>query len=269
MSLELSLHTRPEVPLEAELLTPDMTLGMDSDAVSGMAIRHGNRQVTVGEFFKVKGKGEGQLHLAGDLSRVKHLGSGMSSGSLYIHGDVGEHLGAGMSGGEIIIDGNAGDWVGPEMTGGSIVIKGNANHLAGSAYRGSAVGMTGGEIYIHGNVKNETGHGMRNGLIVIGGDSGDFTGVNMLAGTIVVLGAMGIRSGASMKRGTIITMYPAEILPTFSYDCDYNPVFLRLMLRALQSQGFNVEDRHITGQYQRWSGDSVELNRGEILIYKQ
>ncbi len=269
MSLELSMHTPPEVPLEAELLTPDRTVGMDSNAVSGIAIQHGNRQVTVGDFFTVKGKGEGELHLEGDLSRVKHLGSGMSSGSLYIHGDVGEHLGAGMSGGKIVIDGNAGSWVGPEMSGGRIIIKGDAKHLVGSAYRGSAVGITGGEIYIHGNVKNETGHGMRNGLIVAGGNSGDFTGVNMLAGTIIVLGEMGIRSGAGMKRGTIISMHPTEMLPTFSYNCDFNPIFLRLMLRALQSQNFNIEDKQITGKYQRWSGDSVEMNRGEILIFRE
>jgi formylmethanofuran dehydrogenase subunit C len=267
MSLELSMHTRPQVPLEAELLGPDKTLGLDSKAVSGLQIQHGNDQVTVGDFFKVKGKGEGEIHLEGDLARVKHLGSGMTTGNLHIHGDVGEHLGVGMSGGEIIVDGNAGDWVGPEMAGGRIVIKGDAKHLAGSAYRGSIAGMLGGEIFIHGHAKNETGHGMRNGLIVIGGNAGDFTGVNMLAGTIVVLGEMGIRSGAGMKRGSVITMNPAEILPTFSYDCIYHPVYLRLLFRTLRSQGFNISDAQLTGKYQRWSGDSVELNRGEILVF--
>lgn len=268
MSLELTLHTRPDVPLEAELLSPDQVAGLNDSAVAAIKVQHGNDPATVGDFFRVAGKGDGELHLEGDLFRIKHIGTMMSAGKIVIHGDVGAHLGAGMSGGEIVVEGNAADWVGPEMTGGRITIKGNAGHMVGSAYRGSTVGMQGGEIIIHGNVKNEAGHAMRKGLIAIGGDSGDYTGVDMLAGTIIVLGEPGIRSGAGMKRGTIAAMHETEILPTFSYSCVYRPVFMNMLLQYLRQLGMNVADNQLAGEYHRWCGDSIELNRGEILVYK-
>lgn len=268
MSLKLTLHTLPDVPLEAELLSPNQVAGLNDPEIAALKVQHGNDPATVGDFFKVEGSGNGELHLEGDLSRIKHLGAMMSSGKMVIHGDAGAHLGAGMSGGEIVVEGNAGDWVGPEMTGGRITIRGNAGHMVGSAYRGSTVGMQGGEIIIHGNVKNEAGHAMRNGLITIGGNSGDFTGVNMLAGTIMILGEPGIRSGAGMKRGTIVSMHEAEILPTFRYSCVYRPVFMTMLLQYVKHLGMALTDNQLQGEYHRWCGDSVELNRGEILVYK-
>lgn len=268
MSLSLTLLQAPSVPLEVTGLNPDTLAGLDAGRVESVEAHHGNEKVRLGDFFRIAGRCEGEIHLEGDLSRVKHVGAGMSSGQLHIHGNVGAHLGAGMTGGRIVVDGDAGDWVAPEMHGGTIYIRGGAGHLVGSAYRGSGVGMTGGEILIAGSVRNELGHGMRGGLIAIGGDSGDFTGVNMLAGTIIVLGRLGIRSGAGMKRGTILSMNDAQILPTFSYSCTYRPVFSRLYLRHVQGSGLPITDAQVEGRYGRWCGDAVELNRGEILLYR-
>ena len=268
MALTLKLRTAPEVPLEAEFIRPDTLSGKGEKEIAALTAMHGNRMVELGEFFSVAGKANGEIRVEGDLGKVKYLGAGMSGGTLLISGNAGAHLGSAMTGGEIIVDGNAGDWVGPEMQGGRIVIKGNAGHMTGSGQRGSRIGMLGGEILIHGNCGNETGGAMRNGLIAVGGNCGDYAGVNMLAGNIIVLGEIGIRMGASMKRGTIVTMSKAEPLPTFTYDCTYNPLFLRLYLFRLRKSGLSVSDSQITGLYQRWSGDSVELNRGEVLIYE-
>jgi formylmethanofuran dehydrogenase subunit C len=267
MSLTLKLHTAPEVPLEAALLSPQQLAGMNGGAVAKVQVHHGNRAACVGDFFKVEGKPDDVIHMEGDLANIKHLGSGMSSGHLHIHGNAGAHLGAGMSGGEILVDGNATDWVGPEMSGGRIIIKGDAGHMVGSAYRGSTAGMQGGEIIVHGSVRNEAGHAMRNGLIMVGGACGDFSGVNLLAGTIIVCGEPGIRSGAGMKRGTIIHLHKTEILPTFTYSCMYEPIFIRMLLRHARDQGLPVTDKHLAGRYHRWCGDSVEQSRGEILVY--
>jgi len=268
MALKLTLHTSPEVPLEAALINTQHLAGMNETAVAELQIHHGNHPAAVGDFFRVEGKPNGTIHLEGDLSLIKHLGFGMAAGQMYIHGNTGAHLGAGMSGGEIIVDGNAADWVGPEMSGGRITIKGDAGHMVGSAYRGSAAGMLGGEIIVHGNVRNETGHAMRNGLILVGGISGDFTGVNMLAGTILIMGESGIRIGAGMKRGTIISLHKSGMLPTFSYSCLYRPPFMRMLLRYARELGLPVTDSHLNGRYHRWCGDSVEQNRGEILIFE-
>jgi formylmethanofuran dehydrogenase subunit C len=266
MSLTLALHTSPEVPLEAEAISPPTLMGLSESEIAALTLNHGNEQVRLGDFFKVNGRLNGELRLTGDLGRVKLIGAHMSGGRIVIEGNAGMHLGAGMSGGEIEVQGDASDWVGPEMTGGRIVIKGNAGHMIGATYRGSPVGIRGGEIIVLGHVGNETGNAMRGGLIAIGGDSGDFTGVNMLAGTIIVLGRLGLRNGAGMKRGTIVSMQTAQLLPTFSYACTYHPLFLRLYLLHLRALGVPIEQDYIDGKYKRWSGDSIELNRGEILI---
>jgi formylmethanofuran dehydrogenase subunit C len=266
MSLKLVLKHEPEVPLEAEVITPPKLNGLSIDEITKLPLQYGNERVELGEFFRVEGSYSGEIHVEGDLARVKLVGAGMSEGRIVVHGRIGMHLGAGISGGEILVEGDAGDWVAPEMSGGRIVIKGNAGHMIGSAYRGSPAGIRGGEIIIHGNAGNEIGHAMRKGLIAIGGDSGDFTGVDMCAGTIIVIGDLGNRTGAGMKRGSIVSMRPAQMLPTFSYACSYQPQFLRLYLLHLSRLGLPVTPAYLNGRYQRWSGDALEMNRGEVLL---
>ena len=269
MSIKLIMHSPPDVPLEAHCISPDTLTNLSQSGVENLEVMHGNDKARLGDFFTVKGKGHENILVEGDTSNVKFLGARMSSGSISIEGDVSMHLGWNMSGGEITVNGNAGDWVGPEMSGGRITIKGNAGHMVGSAYRGQTTGILGGEIFVHGNVKNEAGHAMRRGLIAVGGNAGDFTGVNLLAGSVIVCGEMGIRAGAGMKRGTIVSFNQAGILPTFEFACTYHPVFLRFYLKHLRDNGFDIDDRYINGRYDRWSGDSIELNRGEILLFNK
>jgi len=266
VGLKLTLRNQPEVPLEAEVISPDRLDAVAPAKAGALEVQYGNQKAALGDFFDIEAHGDDELRIEGDLSRVKLVGAGMSRGRVVVEGDVGLHLGAAMSGGEILVEGKAGDWVGPEMRGGRITVKGDAGHAVGSAYRGSQIGMRGGEIIVHGCAGNEVGNTMRNGLIAIGGDCGDFAGVNMLAGTIVVLGTLGIRSGAGMKRGSIVAMGGAEPLPTFTHACRYQPSYLRLYLLHLRRLGLPVEEGQIDGLYERWCGDSIELNRGELLV---
>ncbi|HMQ50833.1 MAG TPA: formylmethanofuran dehydrogenase subunit C [Anaerolineae bacterium] len=269
MSLTLTLHTTPDVPLEADVISPDQLTGKTVSEIEVLTLHHGNQTVALADFFKVGGQAGDEIVVDGaDLSRVKLIGRGMTRGRLRVLASVGMHVGAAMSGGELLVEGNAGDWAGAEMRGGRLIISGDAGHLLGSGYRGSHAGMGGGEIIVHGGVGNEVGGAMRRGLIAIGGDTGDFTGVNMLAGTIVVLGRLGWRTGAGMLRGTIVSMHDTELLPTFSYATTYQPTFLRLYLLHLRALGLPVEEQQLSGRYRRWSGDAVQLNRGEILLYQ-
>ena len=265
----LHMHTEPQVPLEAETLSPASIAGLSELGIEHLQVMHGNVKAKVGDFFKVTGKGTPDIHIEGDLSRVKMIGAGMSEGRVIVEGNVGMHVGIGMSGGEILVKGDATDWVGPEMSGGRITVLGDAGHMVGSAFRGQLTGITGGEIFVHGNVKNEVGNSMRRGFIAIGGDAGDFTAVNMRAGTIIVMGSTGVRTGAGMVRGTVACFGESQILPSFEYSCRYQPLFLRLYLIRLQEHGFEekITDKHINGKYDRYSGDAVELNRGEILLF--
>ncbi len=268
--MKLSLHTQPEVPLEAEVISPDQLKGLTESEAASLPVYHGNRKEKLGDFFTINGKvdsGDGLVDVDGDLSSVKLIGHSMTFGRLTVSGNVGSHLGAVMSGGEIAVEGDAADWVGREMSGGRIVISGNAGHMVGSTVRGSSTGVQGGEIIIHGNALNELGNGMRRGLIAVGGNTQDFTGVNMVAGTIIVLGSLGMRPGAGMKRGSIIAMERTELLPTFTYNSTFKPGFLRNYLFHLRKLGLSIADSCINGSYERWSGDSLELNKGEILLH--
>lgn len=265
----LSLKLKPQAPLEAETITPDAIVGKSADEIAGLQVMHGNERALLGDFFKIEADGSSELILKGDLNRVKNIAAGMTEGKITVNGDVGMHLGAGMRGGEIDVFGDVGDWAGAEMTGGKIHIKGNTGHGLGGAYRGSRRGMNRGLIIVEGNAGNEVGAVMRRGLIVVKGNVGDFAGAFMIAGSIIVFGKLGVRAGAGMLRGTIVTFQKPELLPTYRYDCVYQPVFLRLMMRDLCNHGLSVPDEHMSGFYRRYSGDLTRLGKGEIMVYDQ
>jgi formylmethanofuran dehydrogenase subunit C len=267
--INLTLKEQLTFPLEAESITPDTLFGKPTVEIANLPVFFGNEAAHLGDFFKIKGNGVPEILIEGDLTRVKHIGAGMTQGHVTIHGDVGMHLGAGMRGGEIEVHGNVGDWAGAEMTGGKIRIKGNAGHGLGSAYRGSRHGMNRGLIIVDGNAGNEVGAIMRRGLIAVLGDVGEFPGAFMIAGSIIVFGRIRGRAGAGMKRGTIVSYFPTELLPGFRFNCIYQAGFLRLMLQSLRIHGVPVKDEQISGDYRRYSGDFTTLGKGEILVYDQ
>jgi formylmethanofuran dehydrogenase subunit C len=265
----LTLKLQPQAPLEAEAITPDNFKGKSAQEISKLSVMHGNEPAFLGDFFEVDTDGTEEIVLNGDLSRVKNVAAGMSQGTVIVNGNAGMHLGAGMHGGEIKVYGNVGDWAGAEMTGGKIHIRGNAGHGLGGAYRGSRRGMNRGLIMVDGNAGNEVGAVMRRGLIAVGGNVEDFAGAFMIAGSIIVFGRLGIRAGAGMLRGTIVAFQSLELLPTYRYDCSYQPNFLNLMFRELQSRGLSIPDNYMTAWFRRYSGDFNRLGKGEILVYDQ
>jgi formylmethanofuran dehydrogenase subunit C len=255
VTLTLTLREQPDVPLEAEVLTPDRLVG----DIAALPLWHGNERMRLGEFFEVSGGGD-DVRIEGDLSRVRYVGAGMTAGRLTVAGDVGARAGAGMRGGELHVEGDAGDHAGAGMRGGRLVVRGSAGRGLGAGER-----MRGGEIVVHGDAGAQAGAGLRRGLIAVGGRVGEAAGLRMLAGTIVALGGVGPWAGAGMRRGSIVTS-SAEPLSTFTFSCTYRPPYLRLYLRRLRALGLAVSDEQLEGRYERWCGDGLELRRGEILI---
>jgi formylmethanofuran dehydrogenase subunit C len=266
VTLTLTLREAPDVALEAEVLSPDHLASATRGEIEALAVWHGNERTRVGEFFAVSGAGEDDVRLEGDLGRVKFVGAGMTAGRLTVAGRVGMHAGAGMRGGELQVEGDAGDWAGAGMRGGRLVVRGSAGRQLGGVYAGERAGMRGGEIVVHGDAGAQAGAGLRRGLIAVAGRVGEAAGLRMLAGTIVALGGVGARAGAGMRRGSIVTMAPATPLATFVFSCVYRPPFLGLYLRRLRALGLAVSNEQLDGRYARWSGDGLELRRGEILI---
>ncbi len=267
-AVTLRLREPTTIPIEADSICPDHFVGRSWAEIDDLPAFYGRRKVTLGDLFTVEGEDSDQIVLEGDLSHVKKIGQRMTRGHIIVRGDVGLHLGAYMRGGEIVVEGNAGDWAGAHMQGGRIWIRGNAGHLVGAAYRGEKRGMNRGEIVVEGDAGQEVGAQMRRGLIVVLGDVGDFAGAKMIAGSIIVSGRLGARAGAGMKRGTIVALADhEELLPTFHYDCRFQPVFLRYYLLHLQALGMSVGDEYFEGFYRRYHGDVTALGKGEILIY--
>jgi formylmethanofuran dehydrogenase subunit C len=262
----LTLKEPPPVPLEAEVLSPDVIASLRHDALAALPVFLGKRQRRLDDFFTIEGDGSDELELHGDMGRVKWIGRGMTRGQIRIIGNVGMHLGAFMKGGTIEVHGNAADWVGAEMTGGLIHIHGDAGGQIGAAYRGSLSGMNGGVILIEGSAGTEIGMRMRRGLLAVKGPVRDFAGLQMKGGTLFLLGGAELRTGAWMVRGTIVCLKPLTLLPTFNYACTYKPVFLRLYTRRLKELGFSVSSQLDVGSYRRYSGDAAVPGKGEILV---
>ena len=266
--ITLTLKEQPTVPLEAESLSPDVTAELGHDALRALPVFLGKRKRRLDDFFEVEGAASDELAIRGDLSKVKWIGRGMTRGRVTIQGDVGMHLGASMKGGVIEVTGNVSDWLGAEMTGGLIRIRGNAGGQVGAAYRGGPRGMNQGTILIEGSAGIEVGMRMRRGIIAVAGPVRDFAGLQMKGGTIFLLGGAEIRTGAWMTRGTIVSLTPLQLLPTFTYACTYQPTFLRLYARHLGTLGFAIPHESGGGTYQRYTGDTSGLGKGEILVWE-
>src|SRR5262245_26643967 len=266
--ITLTLKEPPTVPLEAETLSPDVLASLSHDAIRALPVLLGKRQHRVDDFFEVEGAGSDEVEIRGDLTRVKWIARGMSRGRVTVVGDAGMHLGAFMKGGAIGVTGNVADCVASELSGGFIRVRGNAGGQVGAAYRGSASGMNQGTIVIEGSAGIEVGMRMKRGIIAVGGPVRDFAGLQMKGGTIFLLGGAEIRTGAWMTRGTIVSLAPIPLLPTFTYACLYEPTFLRLYARHLETLGFAIPHETGDGTYRRYTGDTSGLGKGEILVWE-
>ena len=266
--ITLTPRERPVVPLEAELLSPDVTSTLANDAIRALAVQLGKRSCRLDDFFTVEGEASDEIEIAGDVSKVKWIGRGMTRGRIHIAGGAGMHLGAYMKGGTIEVSGDVSDWLGAEMSGGFIRIRGNAGGQVGAAYRGSLSGMTDGTIVIGGTAGLEVGMRMKRGIIVVGGTVRDFAGLQMKGGTIVLGSGAELRTGAWMMRGTIVSLKPIRLLPTFSAAAVYNPTFLRMYARHLRELGLSLPYEEQDGAYQRYTGDTSVPGKGEILVWQ-
>jgi formylmethanofuran dehydrogenase subunit C len=266
--ITLTLKEQPNVPLEAETISPDVTSALTHDAIRALPVQLGKRQRRLDDFFTVEGEASDEIHVRGDARKVKWIGRGMTRGRIQVEGNAGMHLGAYMKGGTIEVSGNVTDWLGAEMTGGLIRIRGNAGGQVGAAYRGSPSGMADGTIIVHGAAGLEVGMRMKRGVVFIGGPARDFAGLQMKGGTIVLGGGAELRTGAWMMRGTIVSLKPLPLLPTFAAAASYNPTFLRLYARYLQRLGVSLPYEERDGAYQRFTGDASVPGKGEILVWQ-
>lgn len=270
--------SKTSIPLEAEVISPDIMAGKTLKEVEELQVHCGNRVENLGDYFEVEGEtaskaSEQLILLEGDCSWVKYIGAEMTAGKIIVDGGAGMHLGSRMSGGEIVVEGSTDDWAGAEMRGGLIRIRGDAGDLLGAAYRGNPEGMGGGCIVVEGSAGYETATNMRRGLIIILGDAGPFAGVHMNGGVLFIFGRADRRLGAQMKgNGSLIICLGEveELLPTFVYDTTYTPTFMKIYLKTLSQQlGIEKAEGFIGAPFRRYRGDLAVGGDGEILVIER
>src|SRR5256885_16238086 len=103
--LTLTLQKQPPVPLETEVLAPDVIAPLGHDDVRALPVFLGKRQYRMEDFFEIEGAGSDELEMRGDAGRVKWIGRGMTRGPITIHGNAGMHRGGCMKGGTIEVTG--------------------------------------------------------------------------------------------------------------------------------------------------------------------
>ena len=273
--LTLTPTTMPKIPVEAEVICPDVVAGRTLEEIRGLKVYVGNSVHGLGEFFEVEGEvadkaAEQMIVIDGSVPTVKYIGAKMSAGSILVRGCAGMHTGAQMSGGELSVEENTRNWAGAEMRGGLLRIGGDSRNQTGAAYRGSSEGMTGGCILVEGDAGFETGSFMRRGMIVVKGDVGPFAGVHMNGGEIFVFGRAARRLGAEAKGngGFIACLGEVEsLLPTYVYDTTYVPTMMKLYMRQLK-EGLGVlkAESFLDAPFRRYRGDVAVGGNAEILI---
>ncbi|MEN6610829.1 MAG: formylmethanofuran dehydrogenase subunit C [Methanoregulaceae archaeon] len=201
----------PELMFEGYSINPDAFAGKTAAQIAELPGHEGKIVMKLGDFFTVSGNGgataaETNIHIAGDCTRVKYIGSKMTAGTVTVDGNADMYVGGWMKGGKILVKGNVDSFCGIQMEGGELEVLGNAQNHVGCAYRGDWRGMKGGLIRIHGKAGNDIGTFMLGGTIIIEGNAFIHVSTHAEGGTIVIKGDVEGRVGGQMVKGEIYVL---------------------------------------------------------------
>ena len=103
----LTLKEQPEVPLEAEMLCPDVMAQLRNDAIGELPVYLGKRQRRLDDFFEVEGEASDEIEIRGNATRVMDRPP-HDRGRITIAGNAGAS--APTKGGTIEVSGHVSDW---------------------------------------------------------------------------------------------------------------------------------------------------------------
>ena len=276
MTVILSLRKAPEIPIEADTITPTHFAGKGVREIGEIPIQCGNEVLGLKDFFDISGKSgpspdETEILVKGDLRKVKMIGKGMNGGQITVEGDTGMYLGAEMIAGRIHVKGSVGPWAAAEMEGGNIQIDGDAGDYLCAGYRGTTEGMKGGRVYVAGNVGREMAAHMRKGFIAVKGNVGPQSAIRMMGGTIIVVGDMAERVGVQATKGMIFCLGKMDSLfPTYKFSGKSEREFVNYYLRYLKEHrpDFLSEDIGVSEKWVKYMGDFAEASPGEEIYFR-
>ena len=266
MTVHLKLTTTPDIPIEADTITPTHFAGKTVSEIGSLPVLQGNQTLALKDFFDISGQSgttpdETEIVVSGNLNKVKMIGKGMKGGRITIEGDTGMHLGAEMVAGRIHVKGSVGSWAAAEMEGGNIQIEGDAGDYLCAGYRGSPEGMKGGRVYVAGNVGREMASHMRKGFIAVKGNVGELAAVRMLGGTIIIVGDVQERLGFEATKGIIFILGKlGSLLPTYKFSGVSEREFTSYYMRYLKVRrpDFLKENIDSTEKWIKFMGDFAE-----------
>ena len=266
MTVLLTLKQVPDIPIEADMITPTAFAGKTLEQIGKLEVMQGRDTCNLQDFFDIKGEPadsaeETVISLSGDLRKVKFIGKGMNGGIINIEGDAGMHLGAEMIAGRITVSGSVDAWACAEMKGGNVQIEGDAGDYLCAGYRGTPDGMTGGRVYVAGNIGNEMALHMRKGFIAVKGNVGDMAAVRMRGGTIIVCGELGPRACIEAAKGMVFALGKVNSLPpTYKYSGTSEREFTGYYIRYLKSRrpDFLQSDILYSEKWLKFVGDFAE-----------
>jgi formylmethanofuran dehydrogenase subunit C len=264
-ALRFMLRAAPDQRVDLAALVPSRLAGIDRAAIERLPIATTRATLAVGDLFRVRGEDAESVVIEGGSARFDRIGEGMEGGTLRVEGDVGACAGRSMRGGRLEVGGSAGPFLGSGMRGGEIEVGRDAGDHLGGPLAGEVAGMAGGMVLVHGHAGVRAGDRLRRGVIVIEGDAGDAVGSRMIAGTLVVCGAAGMMAGTLMRRGTLVLGGPAALPPSFVEAGAPDPVFVRLLARALGGLSRPAARLLLRRGLARSTGDNATLGQGEIL----
>lgn len=257
----------PQQRIDLSPLTPDTLAGKSAAEIAAIELQSGRFKLRTDAVFDIAGSNASDIVIRNSTSRLDNIGSGMKSGRITVHGNVGSYLGFQMRKGELIVHGDATDFVASGMAGGLLQIHGSVGDFLAAAIAGDRKGMKGGTVLITGNAGERAGDQMRRGIILIEGNVGSYCASRMLAGTIGVLGSMGQYAGYGMRRGTLLVKETPSLHATIQ-DCGTHSLpYLALMFKsfaALPSKFAGLKQTRV----QRYAGDIANDGKGEILVLK-
>ncbi|MCD7782131.1 MAG: formylmethanofuran dehydrogenase subunit C [Methanosphaera sp.] len=248
-----------QIPIEFDNILPEELYDKPKDQIDNTIIYHGNKEEVLSTYYDVSVSGIASspdkclIHLIGDYSHVKYIGSHLSCGLIIVDSDVDLHVGSEMSGGHIIVNGNAESYAGREMSGGLLEIIGNTKELCGCAYMGQWQGMTGGKIIIYGNAGKQLGESMAGGEIIVKGDCDYLPGIHMSNGYIQIDGDVTQWPAGQMKNGElVINGHIEQTLQGFrKIEAVINPY---------------IHGEYHIGRYNHYIGDESARGKGSVWI---
>jgi formylmethanofuran dehydrogenase subunit C len=252
MRVELEFHPGIQGRVDASPLQPEVLLAINGKELDHLPLWIGNLSYALAEICKIQrdlGRMD-EIVFSGDTQRLTKVGYSMNRGKLMVDGDVGDEVGVGMSAGVIYI-------------------QGNAAHFCGANEHSNSIGMQGGIIFVNGNVGDQVGTGMRRGMIIVSKNTGEYAGARMVAGTILCGGSLGDRPGLGMKRGSIVASKVKRLLPGFYLTGKADKEWLRICFTEVRRTGLSFPSKWLKSAPTRFTGDHLEMGKGEILIYDQ